>query len=109
MVICTHSIPSREYWQFILKGHARGSLKHFVKGQCSINPPWQPQLFKYSPDSPRPVFNHTSWENHSTQFISQSGKVYTPLDNHKASSIQHRTTVSLKESSSQRFTFTSLL
>ncbi|MBW0473078.1 hypothetical protein O181_012793 [Austropuccinia psidii MF-1] len=27
-------------------------------------------------------FDHTSWENHSTQFISQSGKVYTPLDNH---------------------------
>ncbi|MBW0586442.1 hypothetical protein O181_126157 [Austropuccinia psidii MF-1] len=26
-------------------------------------------------------FNHTSWENHSIQLISQYGKVYTPLEN----------------------------
>ncbi|MBW0464897.1 hypothetical protein O181_004612 [Austropuccinia psidii MF-1] len=48
-------------------------------------------------------FNHTLWENHSTQFISHSGRVYTPSDN------QYRTTASLKESSSQLFTYTSLL
>ncbi|MBW0562340.1 hypothetical protein O181_102055 [Austropuccinia psidii MF-1] len=56
LVILIHSIPPRAYWKFTLKGYSRGSSKQFVKGQCSINLPWQAHSFQYSLDSPRPLF-----------------------------------------------------
>ncbi|MBW0467137.1 hypothetical protein O181_006852 [Austropuccinia psidii MF-1] len=84
--------------------------KQFVKGQFSTNPPWKPNSF-------------------STALIHQElyfpfihlGKIIQPSSFpnlarytlHQAvstvSRIQYRTAASLKESSSQRFTYTSLL
>ncbi|MBW0537760.1 hypothetical protein O181_077475 [Austropuccinia psidii MF-1] len=54
-----------------------GVPKQFSKGQCSINPPWQPNSFNTLWIHQDLYFIQTSSESHSTQFISQFGKVYT--------------------------------
>ncbi|MBW0474846.1 hypothetical protein O181_014561 [Austropuccinia psidii MF-1] len=108
--------PSSNHWSFsftvFLQGNTGSSFsrdfqgavpKQFAKGQCSINPPWQQNSLNMVWIHQDLYFNHTPWEYHSTQFISQLGKVYT------SSRSQYRPAVNLKESSSQHFTYTSLL
>ncbi|MBW0539989.1 hypothetical protein O181_079704 [Austropuccinia psidii MF-1] len=103
LVILIHSIPPREYWQFILKGYSRGSSKTIFQVSVLHQSNLATTFIEYSLDSSRPVFSfiHTSWEDHSTQSISQFGKVYIPPTINTASSIQYRPASSLKESSSQ--------
>ncbi|MBW0520257.1 hypothetical protein O181_059972 [Austropuccinia psidii MF-1] len=69
LVILIHSNPPRDIQEAV--------LKQFFKGQCSINPPWKPHSFNTVWIHQDLNFIHTPLEFHSTQFISQSGKVYT--------------------------------
>ncbi|MBW0559591.1 hypothetical protein O181_099306 [Austropuccinia psidii MF-1] len=50
--------------------------RQFAKSQCSINPPWQPHSFN-KVWIHQDLYFQSPWEVHSTQFISQFGKVYT--------------------------------
>ncbi|MBW0557492.1 hypothetical protein O181_097207 [Austropuccinia psidii MF-1] len=55
--------------------------KQLVKGQFSTNPPWQPHSLNTVWIHKDLYFIHTTWEDHSTQFTSQFGKVYIPSNN----------------------------
>ncbi|MBW0460643.1 hypothetical protein O181_000358 [Austropuccinia psidii MF-1] len=83
-------MPSSNHWLFsftvFLQGNTGSSFsrdiqeedpKQPVKGQCSINPPWQPHSFNTVWMHQDLCFIHTPWEFNSTQFISQFCKVYT--------------------------------
>ncbi|MBW0506983.1 hypothetical protein O181_046698 [Austropuccinia psidii MF-1] len=96
--------PSRKHFLFsltvFLKANTGSSFSRdiqevvpnqFVKCQCSINPPWQPHSFNTVGIHQDLYFNHKPWEDHSTKFISQFGKVYIPSEN------QYRSAASLKE------------
>ncbi|MBW0478769.1 hypothetical protein O181_018484 [Austropuccinia psidii MF-1] len=87
-------MPSSHHWLFsftaFLQGNNGSSFsrdiqeevpKQPVKGQCSINPPSQPHSSNTVWIHQDLYSIHTSWEDHSTQFISQFGKVYIPSDN----------------------------
>ncbi|MBW0519598.1 hypothetical protein O181_059313 [Austropuccinia psidii MF-1] len=76
--ILTSSIPPREYWQFILKLYYRGSFKTICQVSMPINPPWKAHPLNTVWIHQDLYFNHTPWEDHSTEFISQFGKVYNP-------------------------------
>ncbi|MBW0551765.1 hypothetical protein O181_091480 [Austropuccinia psidii MF-1] len=110
MVILTHSIPPREYWLFILKDIKEAVPKEFVKGQCSTNPPWQPNSFStvlihqdlyFSIIHHGKIIQPGSFPNLARYTLHQAVNT--------ASRIQYRPAVSLKESSSQPFPYTSLL
>ncbi|MBW0495978.1 hypothetical protein O181_035693 [Austropuccinia psidii MF-1] len=86
--------PSSNNWLFsftvFLQGNTGSSFsrdiqeavpKQPVKGQCLINPPWQPHSLNTVWIHQDMYFIHTTRQDHSTQFISQFGKVYIPLDN----------------------------
>ncbi|MBW0533309.1 hypothetical protein O181_073024 [Austropuccinia psidii MF-1] len=110
MVTLTHSIPPREKWLFILKGYSRGSSKTMLQGSMLHQSNLETQFIQFSLNSSRPVFSiHTPWEDHSPQFISQSARYTLHQAVNTASRIQYRPAVSLKESGSQPFTYTSLL
>ncbi|MBW0564290.1 hypothetical protein O181_104005 [Austropuccinia psidii MF-1] len=114
--------PSSHHWLFsltvFLQGNTGSSFsrdiqeevpKQPVKGKCSINPPWKPHSFNTVWIHRDLYFTNTTWENHSTQFIFEFGKVYIPSDNQYSFSTQYRSAAKLKESSSQPFKDTSLL
>ncbi|MBW0477966.1 hypothetical protein O181_017681 [Austropuccinia psidii MF-1] len=110
MVILTHSIPSREYWLFILKGCSRGSSKTMCHGSMLHQSTLATQFIQYSLNSSRPVFSiiHHAKIIQNSSFPNLARYILNQTIN-TASSIQYRTTAILKEASSQLFTYTSLL
>ncbi|MBW0506804.1 hypothetical protein O181_046519 [Austropuccinia psidii MF-1] len=110
MVILTHSFPPREYWLFILKGYSRGSSKT----SCQVSMLHQPNLATtfisiqsgfiktcISIIHHGKIIQQTSFPNLARYTLHQTVNT--------ASSIQYRPAASLKDSSSQPFTYTSLL
>ncbi|MBW0493077.1 hypothetical protein O181_032792 [Austropuccinia psidii MF-1] len=110
LVILMHIIPPREYWQFILKGDSRGSSKTIFQVSVLHQSTLATTFIQYSLDASRPVFSFI----HHGKFIQPSSfpnfARYTLHEAvNKASRIKYRPAVSLKESSSQPFAYTSLL
>ncbi|MBW0571818.1 hypothetical protein O181_111533 [Austropuccinia psidii MF-1] len=110
MVILTHSIPPREYWLFILKRYSIGSSKTSFQvsmlhqsNLATTFIPIQSGFIKtcISIIHHGKIIQHSSFPNLARYTLHQTINT--------ASSIQYRTTASLKESSSQPFTYTSLL
>ncbi|MBW0572455.1 hypothetical protein O181_112170 [Austropuccinia psidii MF-1] len=115
--------PSGNQWLFSLTVSVQGNTgcsisrdiqeavsKQCVKGQCSTNPPWQPNPFStvlihqdlyFSFIHHGKIIQPSLFPNLARYTLHQT--INTP------SSIKYRTTASLKESSCQRFTYTSLL
>ncbi|MBW0562991.1 hypothetical protein O181_102706, partial [Austropuccinia psidii MF-1] len=115
--------PSSNQWLFSLTVFLQGNTgcsfsrdiqeavpKQCVKGQCSTNPPWQPNSFStvlihqdlyFSFIHHGKIIQPSSFPNLARYTLHQAVNT--------ASRIQYRPAVSLKESSSQPFTYTSLL
>ncbi|MBW0572468.1 hypothetical protein O181_112183 [Austropuccinia psidii MF-1] len=103
--------PSSKHWLFaftvFLQGNTGSSFsrdiqdsvpKQPVKGQCPINPPWQPHSFNTVWIHQDLYFIHTTWEDHSTQSISPFGRYTSHQTINAAFGIQYRSATSLKES-----------
>ncbi|MBW0492424.1 hypothetical protein O181_032139 [Austropuccinia psidii MF-1] len=56
LVILIHSIPPREYLQFILKGYSRGSSKTIFQGSVLPQSTLEATFIQYSMDSSRTLF-----------------------------------------------------
>ncbi|MBW0475977.1 hypothetical protein O181_015692 [Austropuccinia psidii MF-1] len=114
--------PSSNHWLFsftvFLQGNTDISFsrdiqeafpKQFTKVQCSINPAWKPHSFQYSLNPSRPVF---SLIHHGNSIQPSSFPNLQRYTLHQAANTatraEYRPAVSLKESSSQHFTYTSL-
>ncbi|MBW0513466.1 hypothetical protein O181_053181 [Austropuccinia psidii MF-1] len=110
LVILIHSIPPREYWQFILKGYSRGSSKTICQGSALHQYTLATRFIQYSMNSSRPVFSiiHHKDFIQPTSFPNLARYTFHQAVN-AASRIPYRPAVSLKESSSQPFTYTSLI
>ncbi|MBW0541071.1 hypothetical protein O181_080786 [Austropuccinia psidii MF-1] len=109
IAILTHSIPPREYWIYILKGYSRDSSKT----TCYVS--MLPQSNLATPSisihsgfikTCISIIHHGKIIQHSSLPNLARYKLHQTINT--ASSIQYRTTASLKESSSQCFTHTSL-
>ncbi|MBW0554151.1 hypothetical protein O181_093866 [Austropuccinia psidii MF-1] len=108
--ILIHSIPPREYWRYILKGYSRGSSKTSCQVSILHQSTLAATFISIQSEFIRTciliihhgkVFQHSSFPNLARYTLHQTINT--------ASSIQYRPAASLKESSSQRFTYTSLL
>ncbi|MBW0570883.1 hypothetical protein O181_110598 [Austropuccinia psidii MF-1] len=78
LVILIQNIPQGNTGSSFSRDIQEAVQKQPVKGQCSINPPWQLHSFNTVWIHQDLYFIHTTWEDHSTQFISQFGKVHIP-------------------------------
>ncbi|MBW0470340.1 hypothetical protein O181_010055 [Austropuccinia psidii MF-1] len=116
-------MPSSNQWLFLLTVLLQGTTgcsfsrdiqeevpKQCVKGQCSTNPPWKPNSFStvvihqdlyFSFIHHGKIIQPSSFPNPARYTLNQAVNT--------ASRIQYRSAVSLKEASSQLFTYTSLL
>ncbi|MBW0558829.1 hypothetical protein O181_098544 [Austropuccinia psidii MF-1] len=87
-------MPSSNHWLIsftvFIEGNTGSSFSRYIqeevpkqpiKGQFSINPPWRPHSFNTAWIHQDLYFINTTWEDHSSQFISQFGKLYIPSDN----------------------------
>ncbi|MBW0558436.1 hypothetical protein O181_098151 [Austropuccinia psidii MF-1] len=110
LAIIIHSIPPREYWRYILKGYSRGSSKTSCQvsmlHQSSLETTFTSIQFGLiktciSIIHHEKIIQHSSFPNLAKYILHQT------IDT--ASSMQYRPAASLKESSSQPFTYTSLL
>ncbi|MBW0559317.1 hypothetical protein O181_099032 [Austropuccinia psidii MF-1] len=110
LVILTHKIPPREYWQFFLKGYSRSSYKRICQVSVLHQSTLATTFIQYSLDSSRPVFPfiHHGKSIQPSSFPNLARYTLHQAAN-KASGIQYRPAVSLEESSSQFFPYTSLL
>ncbi|MBW0523132.1 hypothetical protein O181_062847 [Austropuccinia psidii MF-1] len=106
----THSISPREYWQLTPKGYSRGSSKTTCQVPVLYKSTLATTFIQYSLDSSRPVL---SFIHHGTLIKPSSFpnveryKLHQAVN--KASRIQYRPAFSPKESSSEPFTYNSLL
>ncbi|MBW0461691.1 hypothetical protein O181_001406 [Austropuccinia psidii MF-1] len=98
LVILIHSIPPREYWQYILKGYSRGSSKTICQGSVLHQSTLATTSIQYSLDSSGPV-------SHSYNIRSSFNPVHFSIwkgihfikKSNTALRIQYRPAVSLKE------------
>ncbi|MBW0490744.1 hypothetical protein O181_030459 [Austropuccinia psidii MF-1] len=110
LAILIHSIPPREYWQYILKVYSRGSSKT----SCQVSMLHQSNLVTtfisiqsgfiktcISIIHHGKIIQHSSFPNMARYTLHQAANT--------ASRIQYRPAVRLKDSSSQLFTYTSVL
>ncbi|MBW0558683.1 hypothetical protein O181_098398 [Austropuccinia psidii MF-1] len=110
MVILTNSIHPREYWLFILKGYSRGTSKTMCQGSMLHQSTLETQFISIPSgfiNTCISIIHHGKIIQHSSFPNLARYKLHQTINT--ASTIQYRTTASLKESSSQRFTYTTLL
>ncbi|MBW0524271.1 hypothetical protein O181_063986 [Austropuccinia psidii MF-1] len=110
LVILIHIIHPREYWKYILKGYSRGSSKTIYQVSVLHQSTLATRFIQYSLASSRPVFHsYTMGISFNPVHFSIWKGIHFIKQPNTASRIQYRPAVSLKESRSQIFTYTSLL
>ncbi|MBW0541838.1 hypothetical protein O181_081553 [Austropuccinia psidii MF-1] len=110
LAILTNSIPPREYWQNTLKGYSRGSSKTSFQVSMLHQSYLATTFISLQSGFIKTcisIIHHGKIIQHSSSPNLESYTLHQTINT--ASSIQYRTTASLKESSPQLFTYTSLL
>ncbi|MBW0591576.1 hypothetical protein O181_131291 [Austropuccinia psidii MF-1] len=110
LVTLIHSIPPREYWQYILKGYSQGSSEQFFQGSVLHQNTLETTLISIQSGFIKTCISII----HYGEIIQPSSfpnlaRYTLPQAVNPASRILYRPAVSVKESSSQLFTYTSLL